>query len=72
MFKIIKAGFNQRRKTLANSLLPVETNMAKSKLLQILDKAEIDSLRRGETLSLHEYARLANTWQEQVNHGSAG
>jgi 16S rRNA (adenine1518-N6/adenine1519-N6)-dimethyltransferase len=72
MFKIIKAGFNQRRKTLANSLLLVESNMAKSKLLQILDRAGIDSLRRGETLSLHEYAKLANTWQEQANHGSAG
>ncbi|PKM88255.1 MAG: 16S rRNA (adenine(1518)-N(6)/adenine(1519)-N(6))-dimethyltransferase [Firmicutes bacterium HGW-Firmicutes-12] len=64
MFKIVKAGFNQRRKTLANSLLLVEPSMDKLKLIKILDEAGIDSQRRGETLSLHEYANLANIWQQ--------
>ena len=59
-FRVVKAAFAQRRKTLLNTLkttgVPVET------LKTILDAAGIDGTRRGETLSIEEFAALANVW----------
>lgn len=59
-FRVVKAAFAQRRKTLLNTLkttgVPAET------LKTILDAAGIDGTRRGETLSLDEFAALANVW----------
>jgi len=59
-FRVVKAAFAQRRKTLSNTLkttgVPVET------LKTILAAAGIDGTRRGETLSLDEFAALANAW----------
>ena len=61
-FKVVKAAFAQRRKTLLNTLkitgVPVET------LKIILEKAGIDGTRRGETLSLDEFAALSNVWKQ--------
>ncbi len=62
MFKIIKAAFGQRRKMLLNALQMVEPNLSKDKLQLILQENGIDPRRRGETLSLQEYAMLANSW----------
>lgn len=59
MFRLIRAAFNQRRKTLSNALRAVEPALAKDELIDVLEKAGIDSRRRGETLSLEEFARLA-------------
>lgn len=58
-FRVVKAGFSQKRKQLRNSLsggLQVKSKVAK----QYLDAAGIDSKRRAETLSLEEWARLAH------------
>lgn len=59
-FRVVKAAFAQRRKTLLNTLktsgVPVET------LKAILAKAGIDGTRRGETLSIQEFATLSNAW----------
>ncbi|SFL84352.1 16S rRNA (adenine(1518)-N(6)/adenine(1519)-N(6))-dimethyltransferase RsmA [Pelosinus propionicus] len=59
-FRVVKAAFAQRRKTLSNTLkttgVPAET------LKIILEKAGIDGGRRGETLSLEEFAAIANVW----------
>lgn len=66
MFKIIKAAFGQRRKTLLNALSSLDGTMEKRQIIDILSRAAIDSQRRGETLSLEEYARLANIWQESI------
>ncbi len=57
-FKLIKAGFGQKRKTLRNSLsagLGISTAEAES----LLARAEIDSKRRAETLSLAEWRKIA-------------
>ncbi len=62
MFKIIKAAFGQRRKMLLNALQMVEPNLSKDKLQLMLQENGIDPQRRGETLSLQEYAMLANSW----------
>lgn len=54
-FRIVRAAFAQRRKTLANALKPVAAE-ARDLLLQ----AGIDPVRRAETLSIEEFAALAN------------
>lgn len=56
--RLIKAAFNQRRKTLGNALKTLNTE--KDLILQILEEANIDPKRRGETLTLEEFVRIAN------------
>lgn len=59
-FKIVRAAFGQRRKTLTNALAGSELQIEKSHLLNILHIVNIDPKRRGETLSIGEFASLAN------------
>jgi 16S rRNA (adenine1518-N6/adenine1519-N6)-dimethyltransferase len=56
-FRLAKAGFGQKRKTLRNAL---SAGMAWSKeqTTSILEEAEIDPQRRAQTLSLDEWGRL--------------
>jgi 16S rRNA (adenine1518-N6/adenine1519-N6)-dimethyltransferase len=56
---IVKASFGQRRKTLANCLRGLPVLAADGLLEQVLCRACIDGRRRGETLSLDEFARLS-------------
>jgi 16S rRNA (adenine1518-N6/adenine1519-N6)-dimethyltransferase len=58
-FRLAKAGFSQKRKTLRNSLsagLAISPQAA----TQLLEQAAIDPQRRAETLSLDEWGRLSN------------
>jgi 16S rRNA (adenine1518-N6/adenine1519-N6)-dimethyltransferase len=58
-FKIVRAAFAQRRKTLLNSLhANLLSGLDKSEVERLLREADIDPKRRGETLNLKEYARL--------------
>lgn len=59
MFKIIRDSFNMRRKTLSNALKNI--GLDKEKLNKAFENAGIDSRRRGETLSLEEFARLSDS-----------
>lgn len=59
-FRVVKAAFAQRRKTLSNTLKT--TGVPADILRVILEKAGIDGTRRGETLSLQEFAAIANVW----------
>lgn len=65
-FRLVKAGFGQRRKTLSNSLLG--TGIEKEKLLNALNSSGIDPVRRAETLSLQEFADLANALICDTSH----
>ena len=61
MFEIIRASFNQRRKTLVNGLgnagfLPV----TKEQVAEALEKMELSPTIRGEALSLEQFAQLSN------------
>lgn len=61
MFRVIRASFNQRRKTLQNGLgndagLPV----TKEQAAQALEKMGLSATIRGERLSLQEFARLSD------------
>jgi 16S rRNA (adenine1518-N6/adenine1519-N6)-dimethyltransferase len=57
-FKLIKAGFSQKRKTLRNSLaagLRISTKDAEA----LLASAGVDPMRRAETLAIEEWRRLS-------------
>lgn len=58
-FQCVKASFEQRRKTLLNSLTGT-AGLSKDAIREILATAEIDSARRPETLDLCEFALIAN------------
>lgn len=59
-FRVVKAGFAQRRKTFANTMRT--TGLSKEQIDDILVKANIDGQRRGETFTLQEFADVANAW----------
>lgn len=58
-FKVVKAAFSQRRKTLLNCLAS-SFGLSKDKLTDILLSLDISPQRRGETLSLEEFGALAD------------
>lgn len=58
-FKTVKASFGQRRKTLLNSLGGLGF-LSKDQIKVALQEANIDEKRRGETLSIEEFASLSN------------
>lgn len=57
-FKIVRSSFNMRRKTLWNALKNLK--LSKEVMEAAFNNAEIDPKRRGETLSLDEFARLSD------------
>lgn len=61
-FRLVRSAFVQRRKTLWNNLLVAfgKDKTVKEKLEIALQQADIDPKRRGETLSIEEFVRLAN------------
>ena len=60
-FKIVNAGFQQRRKTIRNSLSKAANiNLSRDLVDQALEEVEIDSRRRAEKLSLDQFAQLSN------------
>jgi 16S rRNA (adenine1518-N6/adenine1519-N6)-dimethyltransferase len=60
LFRIVRAAFGQRRKTLRNALLNSGLFPDAAALEQALREAGVDPKRRGETLDLGEFARLAD------------
>jgi 16S rRNA (adenine1518-N6/adenine1519-N6)-dimethyltransferase len=57
-FKVVKAAFGQRRKTIANAMKGA--GFTKEIIEAAFAKCGIDSGRRGETFSLEEFAALAD------------
>ncbi|QDP38817.1 16S rRNA (adenine(1518)-N(6)/adenine(1519)-N(6))-dimethyltransferase RsmA [Radiobacillus deserti] len=62
-FDLVQASFAQRRKTLNNNLARhfAET-YTKQEIAELIKQADIEGSRRGEALSMEEFARLANTF----------
>ncbi len=61
LFRLIRASFNQRRKTLANGLKnSAELNFAKEEIEAAIAELGKPLTVRGETLTLEEFAALAN------------
>jgi len=65
-FRLAKAGFSQKRKTLRNTLRG-GMGWSKEQSEAILTRAEIDPNRRAETLSLQEWKTLVDITQDVFN-----
>ena len=66
-FQVVRASFSHRRKTLANSLQHDSgIGLTKECIAAALESAAIDPQRRGETLSLEEFALLAKALAEHM------
>ena len=59
-FRVVKAGFAQRRKTFSNTMKT--TGLTRDRIEELFAKANIDGQRRGETFTLQEFADVANAW----------
>ncbi len=61
MFSIIRASFNQRRKTLINGLLNAgNLGITKEDILEVLEEMGLSATVRGEALTLEQFADLSN------------
>jgi 16S rRNA (adenine1518-N6/adenine1519-N6)-dimethyltransferase len=61
LFKVIRQAFMQRRKKLSSSLSHKEAlGLNKGQMTELLESLSIDPARRAETLSLEEYAGIAD------------
>ncbi len=71
LFKVIKAAFGKRRKTLKNALSASELHIDVKTSLDALQLAGVDSTRRAETLTVPEFVNLSNCLGEvlAINNG---
>lgn len=68
MFQIIRAAFNQRRKTLQNSINNASNlNFTKSQVTNALEKMSLSLTVRGEALSLGQFAEFTNLLSENTS-----
>lgn len=68
MFNMIRASFNQRRKTLQNGLknsglFPV----SKEEIIEVIKEAGLSETVRGEALTLEQFAQLSNLMNKKIN-----
>lgn len=62
-FTIVQASFAHRRKTIRNNLVSFfKQTYDKGEINEFLSSAQIDGSRRGESLSIHEFAALSNAF----------
>jgi len=69
--RLVKAGFGQRRKTLANALAAARI-APPAEITRALAKAGIDGKRRGETLTVAEWAALEGALARPEGEGAGG
>lgn len=68
MFGIIRASFNQRRKTLANGLKnSAELNLSREVIAECIEELGKGPGIRGEVLTLEEFAMLSNSIYHKIN-----
>ncbi len=60
LFRVVKAAFGKRRKTLRNALSQSDLDLAADICERLLTNARIDPMRRAESLSVVEFVRLSN------------
>ena len=69
MFRLIRASFNQRRKTLVNSIKNSgDFSLGKEEIENIFEKCGLPLNIRGEALTLEQFAMLANCISEEKNN----
>lgn len=71
-FRLVKGAFGQRRKTLVNSVSGTIPEIKKDELLTIITKLGFNPAIRGEKLSIHDFALIANELNRLLksNHSS--
>ncbi len=68
MFKIIRASFNQRRKTLVNGLNNgTEINLSKETIAEAIGELKVSPTIRGEALTLEQFARLSDIIYDKIH-----
>ena len=68
MFNMIRASFNQRRKTLQNGLKNSGLfPMSKEEIIEVIKEAGLPETVRGEALTLEQFARLSNLMNKKIN-----
>lgn len=68
-FRIVKASFMQRRKTLLNSINNAyDGKLNKEQIAEIITEAGFDTTIRGERLSIEDFAKLANISTQYMNN----
>lgn len=60
LFRVIRAAFNQRRKTLGNALSSAMPELSKADCEDVLRRCGLPSDIRGEKLSLEDFVRISN------------
>ncbi len=60
MFRLIRASFNMRRKTLVNGLLGGSLGLSRERIEEVLDKMALSRTVRGEALTLEQFAELSD------------
>ena len=67
MFSLIRASFNQRRKTLANGLANGGLGLDRETVNSMLEKMGLSLTVRGEVLTLEQFAKLSNLLGKKGN-----
>jgi len=62
-FRVVKAAFGQRRKTIANAMKGA--GFLQEQIVAAFEKSGLDSTRRGETFSLEEFGKLADALTQE-------
>lgn len=72
MFNLIRASFNQRRKTLQNGLNnAAEISYSKEEIAQVIESLGLPPAVRGEALTLEQFGALANGFS-RISNGKNG
>jgi 16S rRNA (adenine1518-N6/adenine1519-N6)-dimethyltransferase len=64
LFRVIKAAFGNRRKTLKNALAAAGLQVDSLRIMEALSAAGIDPIRRAETLNPSEFVALSISLRE--------
>ena len=67
-FRTVRASFLMRRKKLSNGLASGFPQLGKDGAAQVIEEAGFDANVRGETLSIPEFARIANAIARRLRH----
>ena len=68
LFSVVRAAFNQRRKTLVNALhAAYGANMSKEEIRTIIEHCGFNSMTRGETLSIDSFSMISERFINQVD-----
>ena len=70
-FAVVRAAFNQRRKTLSNALSSGLSGFTKEQIAQAISDCGLDEKVRGETLGIAEFARLSDRLDAMAKEATA-